>query len=248
MKTAIIIGSSIEVNPLNILANTSTRACHDPEERFRQTMFGLSTVYNQFRDATVYLIDSSTNYQSYKERIERAFKSIKFIPLIELDKKVQQTVITYPHKSYCEALMFLEFFKHYEKELLEHDFIIKSTGRYLTHFHDLKFDASKIYFKEEWAFNWKDEWNYNSTILDQRKKQGDNTIRQYPSVVFGVGVKHYPKMVKWFEEIVKLTYENPQFDIECLLYYFTRSYPKLVKTLDVQITGFTGAKNEFHWY
>jgi hypothetical protein len=248
MKIAFIIGSSIEVNPQNHLANGSIRASHSSEERFRQTMFGLSTIYNQFLDATVYLIDSSTNYHSYKERIEHAFKSIKFIPLVELNKEIQQTVVTYPHKSYCESLMFLEFFKHYEEELLQHDFIIKSTGRYLTYFRNVKFDTSKIYFKEEWAFDWKDEWNYNGTILDQREKQGDNTIRQYPSIVFGLGTKHYPKLVKWFKKIKELTHENPQFDIECLLYYFTSSYPKLIKTMDVQITGFTGAKNEFHWY
>jgi hypothetical protein len=250
MKLAFILTSAIEVDPNKSLGVEleRPRSVHSTEERMRQTFLAIGSIYATYPNADVFLLDASKNFRFPKEKV-KSWSTLKCFYPAEYNPQLQNVITSHPNKSYCEAIMLLDFINNNKEILSQYDLIFKGTGRYVTYFkNEVELDSSKIYFKKPLVFNWDDAWNYH--LVDLRSQTQDNTFRQYPSVIFGFGKDHFYKFVDILEILINLTSkpEYSHYDIETLLYYCTRPFEKDIIETNWIISGFVGSTNEFYWY
>lgn len=257
MRVAFLMGSSIDVNPQFQLKNSikvPVRIAHTREERLRHTLFGITQILNEFPKAEIFLLEASTDSEWVEKELKKQFvymnsDFIHIISLKDIDPEINNTVITHPHKTYCEMLLFTTFIQAYKEKLSEYDFLFKISGRYQIYFGNEKnLDPTKMYFKSPLVFQWDDKWGYN--LVDLRKETGDNNLLQYPSIIFGWGKEHFHKITDIMEYMKHATStpELMHYDIETLLYYLTRPFKDQIVETNWKITGFTGQSNNFHWY
>jgi hypothetical protein len=150
-------------------------------------------------------------------------------------------------------IMQLSFLEKYKEKLSEYDYIFKISGRYF-------FDSSvnfnsctpkninKLLFKYPMEFEWSDNWGYS--MVDRRQIQNNNKLRQYSSVIYGWGKENHSLMLDIFRAVAEIT-NNPKtmhYDIETLLYYFTRQYEDKIIEHDWRVYGFIGVNGKFLRY
>ena len=253
MKKAFIITSAIEVNNDFPLTYSSKRSHFNTDERLRQTIVSVAALDLLGKtDTTIYLLDVSTNWSTFAE-LFRYQANLKFISVAEQFPEIHQQATTHPNKSYCESLIMSTFMRKFATELKEYDFVFKLSGRY---FVDGSFDPSicneqnldKIFYKRPLEFQWRDEWNYH--IVDRRKEQGTNTLRQYCSVLFGWGREHHNHFLDIFTGMTSMLNQPSMMhlDIETLGYFLTRPFAdKIIETTWI-VYGWDGASGKFWRY
>jgi hypothetical protein len=176
-----------------------------------------------------------------------------FVSVKEEFPEIYETVRKHPNKSHCETLLLLKFFSKYKSQLEDVDYFFKVSGRY---FFDSSFteelftpeNLGKIFFKHPMQFDWQDLWNYNR--VDRRAIQQDNKLRQYCSVLYGFGKSNYDRFVDLYRVLSFFT-DHPSystFDVETLLYFFTRDFEKEIIEVDWKVYGFNGADGRFLRY
>lgn len=246
MKKAFIVTSSIDVDNNYPLTYSKTRSFFSNEERLRHTVFTINSLDHVSDDETdIYLIDNSDNYYNYKSVLSYQ-KNLIYVPIKEFFPDVYQLARTHNHKTFCETLITTTFLTHFKKEVDKYDFFFKLSGRY---FLDSSFkidifnqsNINKFFFKKPLKFEWQDHWPYQ--MVDRRTIQGDNKLYQYCSVLFGWGKNCHHKMMDIYKGISVFT-DNPNtsaYDMETLLYYFTRDYEKDIIETDWTIYGWEGA-------
>jgi hypothetical protein len=254
MKKAFIVTSSIEVDNQHPLTYSKVRTAFDSEERFRQTVMTVASLdlACDKNDTTIYILDTSENW---KERAATFLyqPNLKFISVKEFFPDIFDAVRTHPHKSYCECLLLSRFIKDFRKELSQYDYLFKLTGRY---FVDSSFNTeifneenlNKIFFKHPLGFEWHDAWGYN--LVDRRQQQNNNKLHQYCSVLFGWGKDHYDHFLDLFTAMTTM-FSQPEFfnyDVETLIYYFTRPFEETIIETDWIIYGWSGASGQFMRY
>jgi hypothetical protein len=127
------------------------------------------------------------------------------------------------------------------------------SGRY---FIDRSFDVSlfneynkdKIFFKRPMKFEWNNSWPYD--MVDRRSLQGDNLLYQYSSVLYGFGADMLDRIVDIYHVIETFTGHPNKivYDVETLLYYFTRVYQDKIIETDWTIYGWDGTSGTFLRY
>jgi hypothetical protein len=253
MKKAFIITSVIDINNEYPLTYSSKRSCFSNEERLRHTIMTIASLDMAGDSETdLYLLDASDNWEQYRDLL-RYQSNLKFVSVKKEFPEIFDIVTQNPQKSYCETLLLATFMRAYRQELLAYDYVFKMTGRY---FIDSSFNedlltpenTDKIFFKKHLKFNWNDDWGYS--MLDRRKEQGDNNLRQYSSVLFGWGKDHYDHFLDLFTALSTM-FQLPSYrsiDIETLGYYYTRPFEKDIIETDWIVYGWTGPDGTFMRY
>lgn len=253
MKKAFIVTSSIEVNNNHPLSYSPVRSYFSNEERFRQTIMTVASLdLISDSETVIYILDTSENWAIYKEQLSYQ-KNLKFISVKEEFPEIYDTVTTHSQKSHCECLALSKFIRKYKQELFEFDYIFKMSGRY---FLDSSFDTTlfnkynvdRIFYKQPFEWEWKDSWQYD--MVDLRKEQENNLLRQYSSVLFGWGKKHHNSFLDMFTGMsaIFLQPQMAHYDVETLGYYLTRPYQRDIIETDWVVYGWLGPNGQFMRY
>ena len=252
MKKAIIITSAIEVNNAYPLTYSATRSKFDSEERFRQTVATLATWDIAGDDhTTIFVIDTSKNAVSYGAQL-RYQPNLVFISIKDDFPEIWETVNTHKNKSYCEQTIVHSFLTKYKKDLAVYDFFIKFSGRYLIDgsFEIKYFDTATpgFYFKKPLEFDWSDSWGYY--LVDRRQVQGNNKLYQFCSVIYGWSKEYFDQYLD-ISKVMLEFFNHPSgihYDVETLLYFFTRQYEDNVYIMPWIVSGWDGTSGRFLRY
>ena len=253
MKKAIIVTSAIEVDNNYPLTYSNVRSHFSNEERFRQTVSSIANLDLATDSEThIYLVDISENSASYGAQFGYQ-PNLTYVGLKDRLPDVWQIVRTHKNKSYCENLCILSFLNLYKEELTQYDYYFKFSGRYLI---DRKFDIGffnentkpGFYFKHPMQFEWNDTWGYS--MVDLRQEQNNNLLYQYCSVLYGWSKEFYPQYVDIIKVIAEICSkkETQHYDVETLLYYFTRQYSVNITEMPWIIYGWDGVNGRFLRY
>lgn len=241
MKKAFFITSIIDLDNLNPLTYSKTRTVFGPLERFHQTVYSLTSIDLLDKDADIFLIDASDNYSLYRSYLSFQ-KRLKFISVKEEFPECLETIRNYPNKSHGEAILITKFLEKYRTSLQNYDYLLKLCGRY---YFDSSVDnriftesnRNRIFFKHPLKFEWQTNWNYQD--VDLRHITGDNYIRQYCSVLYGWGIEQFDNMLDLHQKIMIKTGDpnKIQYDMESLLYFFSRELAKDITETDWTVLG-----------
>ena len=253
MKIAFIVTSSIDVDNQYPLTYSQVRSHFSSEERLRQTLFtvnSLDLVRNPELD--IFVIDASDNYDSY-EGVINWQRRCKFISVKKLFPEIYHKVRTHNNKSHCETTIVKTFMEKFYDELRHYDYICKLSGRY---FIDGSFsleyftpeNTDKLFFKNHLSFDWNDNWGYQ--MVDRRALQGDNKLYQYSSVLYGWGSQYLDKMLDINRVICEITGKenSTHYDIETLLYFFTREFERDIIHVPWTVNGWDGVNGRYLKY
>jgi len=253
MKKAFIITSSIETSNDHPLTYSKSRSHFSNEDRLRQTVATVASIDQASDDdTTIYLVDSSNNWQAYKNTFSYQ-KNLKYISVEDEFPEIINDVRTHPQKSRCECLILSSFMSKYKEELSQYDFMFKMSGRYLL---DRSFDISlfneenknKIFYKKPLEWEWSDTWGYG--MVDLRNTQGDNKLRQYSSVIVGWSKPYFEKYTNMFTTVAAML-SRPgmyHYDVETLSYYFSRPYAEDIIETNWVVYGWLGINGQFVRY
>lgn len=253
MKKVFFVTSSIEVNNDYPLTYSAVRSHFSSEERFRQTCFTISSL-DSIRDPNldIFVIDLSENWEQYAGILEYQ-KNLKFISVKKEFPEIFLEARTHKNKSHCETLILSTFIQSRIKELEQYDYFFKLSGRY---FIDGSFgtdwftndNTSKMFFKHPMKFDWIDSWPYQ--MVDRRSIQGDNKLYQYSSVLYGWGKDHFASILDINRVVCEITGSNKgqYYDIETLLYYFTRDFEKDIINVSWLVNGWDGVNGRYLKY
>ncbi len=245
MKIAFLVTSSIDVTD-SPLTYSSSRSFFSPEERFKQTVLTIESI-NKIRNSKskIFLVDSSENWQYYKNKLN--YKNFQYVSIRKEFPEIYNEVRNHANKSRCETLATLNFLQRYKKELNEFDAIIKISGRY---FLDISFDLGKIernciVFKHPWKWDWCDEWNYQMVKLSE-----ESQLHQYCTMVFGWGINHFDNILNLYKKISDILADsnNQQYDMETLIYFYSRELQDYIVETDWPIYGWLGTTGKFSRY
>lgn len=248
MKTCFIVTSSIQ-STNKPLTYSATRSAFSNEERFRQTMYSISSIKSIYPEAKIYIVDSSKEYAEY-DNFFRYYFGVEFFSIEKHDPAINYIINNHAHKSYCESLLIRTFMKAKMTELIKHDIIFKVSGRYVYEINSKPKDLSKIYFKKASAHAWQNEWNDAFSLIDRRKVENDSYLRQYSTVIYAYGSKHLKVMLNIHEKILKIT-SNPNYracDTELLHYFYTRDFLEDLIETDWTVSGYLGSTGSFVRY
>lgn len=253
MNKVFIITSCIETDNNYPLTYSNTRSIFTIEERFRQTVFTLTAVdLIKDQNTKIYLIDSSENWKKYRE-IFSYYPNLNFIGVKDEFPDIYEICRSHPNKSLAEAITLSSFLTKYKDDLKESDYLIKISGRY---FFDRDFNTEifnetntdKIFFKNPLEFEFDESWNFK--MVDRRSIQGNNKLYWYCSGIFGWGTQYTEKMLDIFR-VISVIMKHPDcmhYQIETLLYFFTRQFEKDIIHVDWKIIGFDSVSGNFIRY
>ena len=242
MKKCIIVTSSIDITSNTPFTYSERRNAFSTRERYIQTVFTIASLKNNFPDAKIYIVDSSADYQLYKDVFNSKypsvqFNNVEFISLREEFPAAYAIASTHPQKTYCECTTLKAFMEGYKTELQQYDFVMKASGRYAFEFHHKDFEPNRMYFKKvlfDWEpglDTWHSEVNYKNGVLTH-----------YNACVYGFGINFLDTMIEVYDNCLRLIEKHDQYEIEPLLYHFTRKYHNaIVEANDWwTVTGFEG--------
>lgn len=251
MKKAFLITSVIDIDRTAPLTYTNTRSVFDKNERLRQTIFSITSLDLISDDeCTFFLIDLSDDNETY-EHCFSFQKNLKYISVKKEFPEILNVCRTHKNKSHAECLLLYTFMEKYQTVLKDYDYFFKLSGRYffnktfnLTMFnHD---NLDKLFFKKPLEWEWKDQWNYQ--IVDRRDIQKNNKLRQYSTVLFGWGLTYFDVMKNLFKHMSHILNIETHYDIETLIYFFSRAYADNIIETDWKVYGWNSTTGEFLAY
>lgn len=253
MKKAFIVSSAIEVNNDYPLTYSKVRSHFSSEERFRQTIFTITSLDSiRDKDITIFIIDLSENWETYAGIL--SFQpNLKFVSVKKEYPWIFERARTHTNKSHCETLIVKTFIENNLSTLKEFDYVFKISGRYFidgsfnTEYFT-EYNTDKLFFKHPMKFDWIDSWPYQ--MVDRRSIQGDNKLYQYSSVLYGWGKEYLEKMLDVNRVICEITgtEKGKFYDIETLLYYFTRDFDKQIILVPWLVNGWDGVNGRYLKY
>jgi hypothetical protein len=245
MKKAFIVTSSIDASNQYPLTYSNTRSFFSAEQRLDQTISTIHSIQTVSDiDIDIFVIDTSPDYKNYSQAFSN-IKNTKYISIENISPELHGVVTSHPNKSFCEINLLLSFFKKFHQELVVYDYFFKMSGRYLIdqNFKTEEFTSEhtdKIFFKKPWEWDWKDHWNYQ--MVDRRSEQGDNTLKQYSTVLYGWGSKRFQDVLSLLtksKDILSLP-SMQHYDIETLSYFYSRGLSQYIVETDWIISGRLG--------
>jgi hypothetical protein len=253
MKKAYIITSCIEVDNTKPLTYSPVRSHFSNDERFRHTAFTIASLDHIADDeTTIFLVDISPNWIRYKHFLSYQ-SNLVFVSGHEEFPEIAELCRTQSNKSRAESMIMVAFMEKYKEQLKNYDYFIKISGRY---FIDSSFNTdvfnenniNKLLFKKKLEFEFNESWGYD--LVDLRAEQGNNKLYQYPSALYGFGSGYYDKMLDIYRVLTVLL-DHPdrqRYDLETLLYYFTRHFSNDILEVGWRIYGFEGINGTFMRY
>ncbi len=253
MKKAVIVTSAIDINNNHPLTYSHVRTHFDSSERFRQTVCTIASLDSRIDDdTTIFLLDASDKWEDYAGVLGYQ-KNLIYVPIKRDMPEIFDIIRSHKNKSFCETLQLATFFSRYTKELDQFDYFFKMSGRYFT---DRSFNLDlcnednlgKLFFKRPMSFDWNENWPF--TMVDRRAIQGDNKLYQYCTVLYGFGRDYKARMTDIYKGIAEFT-GNPStiyYDVETLIYFFTRPYEQDVIQVPWTVYGWDGAAGNFLRY
>lgn len=253
MKKALMVTSVIDTDNSHPLTYSQTRSYFSNEERLRQTISTVCMLDHICDDeTTIFLVDASERSEFYKSLFGYQ-TNLVYVDIRTEFPEVYNLIKTHKHKSYCEMLMQLTFLEKYKEKIAEYDYVFKISGRYFfdksVNFNScVPENLDKFLFKRPMEFPWNDSWGYS--MVDRRAIQNNNNLRQYSSVIYGWGKETHHLMIDIFRVVAELTNDpkTMHYDIETLLYYFTRQYESKIIEHDWMVYGFIGVNGKFLRY
>ncbi|NBP00386.1 MAG: hypothetical protein EBU90_09725 [Proteobacteria bacterium] len=253
MKKAFIITSIIEVDNQHPLTYSSVRSHFTTEERLRQTCFTVSSIDSiRDPDIDIYIIDLSDNYEQYAKVLGYQ-RNLYFIGVKKEYPEIYNEARTHNNKSHCETLLLKTFIENNLSDLQQYDYICKISGRYFidSSFNTSLFDdknTDKLFFKSPLSFDWNDNWPYQ--MVDRRAIQKDNKLYQYSSVAYAWGKDYLNNILNINRVICSITGQESgkYYDVETLLYYFTREYEKDIIHVPWLVNGWDGVNGRYLRY
>lgn len=253
MKKAIIITSCIELSNDYPLTYSSVRTHFSNEDRYRHTIMTIANLdMAADSDTHLFLVDASENYLTYAANLSYQ-KNLTYVSIKEKMPDIYNDVITHPNKSYCEQLLLYTFITTFKEQLSNYDILIKATGRY---FSDSSFDLSifdrdikpGFYFKNPLGFEWNPNWGYG--IVDLRHIQGNNLLYQYCTVLYGWHKSYTDNFLDISKVIIEFcnSEQGRGYDVETLLYFFTRQFEDCITHMPWVIYGWDGTSGRFLRY
>lgn len=253
MKKAFIITSGIELDNSKPLTYSKVRTVFDTPDRCRHTVMTVANLDHVADDLdTLFLVDMSENWEMFKGLFSYQ-KNLVYVSVRQEFPEIYNEVRSHPNKSRCEALLLATFISKYKSRLQEYDYLFKVSGRYFT---DGSFNSdllvegniNKLFFKQPAEHEFNERWNYQ--VVDLRESQGNNKLYQYPTTLFGWGKEKLDEMLDVFR-VLDLFLKHPlnqHYDIETLIYYFTRQFEKDIIHVDWTVYGWDGCHGTFVRY
>lgn len=254
MKKCFYVSSCIEVDETAPLTYAPKRSVFSTGERYRQTLVTVNTLKCLEPNATVYVLDSSVNWQGYKSLFELLFRDCHYVPMKELcHPNDYVTIRSHPNKSLGESITLRDFLYAYEEPLRQYDYLFKMSGRYVLNdgYDSSLFDETRrnqIFFKTPLVYEWQDKWSGMKT--DVRQEEGHNHFKQYCSVFYGYGREHLETFKSLYAGMVGIL-RHPSmlgYDVETLLYYLLKEYQPVTTTLPVRVMGWEGPSGDLMRY
>ena len=247
MTTAWVVTSAIDCSaePLNY---SPTRSVFSAEERCRQTLATLATIDGHAHDGdVVYVVDASEDPDRW--RVALTPTGVVYVSVREAWPDIYGACRTHPNKSHSEALMLDRHLDTSREALAGYDRTVKVSGRYLM---GCGFDRGEwddptigVLFKPAMAWHWKPGWDFS--LVDRRDVQGDDTLRQYCSALWGWRTSCAGIVRELLREAVAIT-RDQHYDMETLLYYLTRPHEAMVGEADWIISGWGGTTGAYCRY
>lgn len=250
MDKIAIVTSSIQVKPGKFTYSLK-RSEFNSEERLRQTISTVSSIQASIPGCKVVIVDSSEDYAEYS-RIFGYLENVEFVPLKELSGEAYELASTHINKSLCESVLLQAYYTNYKKYIKQFDFVVKVCGRYLLFGvnNDLftEQNKNKIFYKKPIQFEWNDSWRYH--FVDRRNLQNDNKLNQYCTVIYAFGIDNLERFMDINEANSHLLNKNVMmhYDLETLMYYYTRPYVSDVIETDWKVCGWDGTSGRFMYY
>jgi len=228
---------------------TATRSFYTNEQRIEQTLETLKSVQVLDSAADIMLLDTSANkIQEFLDFAQRN-PNVYYIHLADLSADAALISRTHTSKSHCEANMLVELFKHYRKQILDYDFVIKISARYqfdknyfnLDYFNDINLDKflslKEINYPRQQAQHMENLRPYNFLY--------DDRVRGLKTVAYGVGKK---KLIQWEYlmalccQYTKETSSMYWLDIEYILHHLMHEFNLLTDVVETtwQVIGNCG--------
>jgi len=190
MQKAILVTSVIWPEndvPLNF---GNRRSAFTARERLIQTVATLHSLQLQQPDAMFFFCDASV--PDYSQVLRPLYHNVRYLHLHEYNPQLAERVRTAGNKSIGECQMLLSLWEAFKSQILEADFVMKATGRYMyENFHDQFFveeNLDKYLFtyddtdEREWVDFYGLDWSLAKNPCNPTEKR-----RILRTVLYGMG-------------------------------------------------------------
>lgn len=248
MKKCMVVTNAIDIDYSKPLTYSSVRSAFSSDERLAQTIETIKTI-NLYcdKDTKIYFLVLADRPEKYFK--EFAADNLVYVDYIKKFPKEYDIIRTHQNKTHCEVVMQKTFFDSYAKELKKYDYFFKLSGRYLlndTFNLELCTDDNldKFLFKKPMEFEWDDVWNCH--LIDRRNYQKNNKLNQYCTILYGWGRKKHSIMINILKSIADVTgyTKTMHYDLELLMYFFTRWYEDDIVDLPATVSGWVGVDGQ----
>tara|TARA_R110002050_G_scaffold219651_2_gene355518 strand:+ start:1186 stop:1968 length:783 start_codon:yes stop_codon:yes gene_type:complete len=255
-EIAFLVGSVMNPSIGTFTTHEGHRSHQSREERARQTVLSLNSIFCNHPNAKVFLIDSSLDLtdQQVQEWCHPGGiynflqnHNIEIIKLCDIDRDVCIKINTHINKSYCEALIYDKFLEHYESKLADYDHIIKISGRYsLTHnCKDILINKNQVSFKSFIEFPNPNKFAWVNPVI-KMDHQELWEMKWTPSFLFIFGGEMISELKNFFKFTIEVT-ENSSINIEDAIQYWLWKNKINNIPLDWKALAYTGRDSTL-WY
>lgn len=243
-KICFIVSSAIEVNneyPVDLWNDIPRRTDFSWEERYRQTIYTIINLRNISNKAKTFIVDVSLDYDKFYV-IESEFENVTYWPVAKYNKNVADYANKSCAKSLCEAMIINEFTKTNHEELLQYDFIVKVSGRYV-----FEVDCND-FIKNKFMFTKKIPYDPPSAVIHQYDEGWDHFM--YPSTIYAFDSCHLKRherilddlIVKFMQDENMMQYSH---NVEMYLYNGTKDIQENVEMIPMTTYGFAGISKKY---
>jgi hypothetical protein len=255
MKFVYVIGSCIEVSNEHPVKHTPQRSFFDTQQRLEQTQKTIDNIKQLDPDAVIYLIDSSVS--EFFQFIDLANKDKKFhyVQINKTNPVLANIVRTHRSKSHGECLLFLEFLRHHKKDLVNFDYLVKLSGRYIINRErftlDIFDDPQRDHFYFIGPYNWdKSTWQHVAKYYPSDLINENEQTQSFLTSLYVAGTKSLDQLEICLAAAAALTDNHNKMhfvDIEYVLFYIFRQLKLLdrLKLLTWQVEGHSGVTGEY---
>lgn len=245
MKQVFYITSSICID--NTIAfdygYKTPRSAFSDLERFRQTIYTITSINLVAPNSVIYLVDNSENIEQFYNILQQ-FHNLHIVEVNTLDPVLAAKSRTTNSKGYGEALLTNFFLKNYLSTLNNFDFIFKVSGRYFfTRFDNyILNDAFKDNFIIDTInWNWQPSWGYPDWFNKNNNLFWANTTG------YGLGNLRLKEFMERSTSLVEFYEKHNEFnyvDYESVFYYYILDGGNIVNK-NFNLSGWNGSKGNF---
>ena len=255
MKFVYLIGSCIEVSNDHPVKHTAQRSFFDTQQRLEQTQKTIDNIRQLDPNGVIYLIENSvTEFPEFVE-LAKSHDGFHYIQLNQLNPQLANIVRTHRSKSHGECLLFLEFFRHYKKDLVDFDYVVKLSGRYMITPQrftlDIFDDPGRDHFYFIGPYQWdRESWAHVEKFYPNDLVDQNDQTHSIMTSLYVVGTKLLDQLEICLAAVAALTDSHNKMhyiDVEYALFYVFRQMKLLdrLKSLTWQVEGHCGVSGEF---